>query len=88
MKQLSPCGVRAALLPIPQVPAHGGHTLSGRILVYYAERLRVEQHLSTEKLQERYREAKDPVERSHYQVVWLPSRGSRRGRWPRGPAIA
>ena len=39
------------------------------------KRVRVEQHLSTEKLQERYREAKEPVERSHYQIVWLLSQG-------------
>lgn len=37
--------------------------------------LKVEQHLSTEELQERYRGAEDPVGRSHYQIVWLLSQG-------------
>lgn len=32
-------------------------------------------HLSTEELENRYRSAKDPVERSHYQIVWLIARG-------------
>lgn len=32
-------------------------------------------HLSTEELESRYRDAKDPVERSHYQIVWLIARG-------------
>lgn len=28
-------------------------------------------HLSTEELEQRYRNAQDPVERSHYQIAWL-----------------
>lgn len=32
-------------------------------------------HLSTEELEDRYRSAKDSVERSHYQIVWLIARG-------------
>jgi transposase len=32
-------------------------------------------HLSTEELETRYRNAKDPVGRSHYQIVWLIARG-------------
>lgn len=32
-------------------------------------------HLSTEELQSRYRDAKDPVGRSHYQIVWLIAQG-------------
>lgn len=32
-------------------------------------------HLSTEELENRYRGAKDPVERSHYQIVWLIAQG-------------
>ena len=32
-------------------------------------------HASTEELEHRYRKAKDPVERSHYQIVWLLSEG-------------
>lgn len=30
-------------------------------------------HTSTEELERRYRKAKDPVERSHHQIVWLLS---------------
>lgn len=39
------------------------------------KRLRLKDHLSTEELEDRYRKARDPVERSHYQIVWLLSSG-------------
>src|SRR5215213_3816581 len=39
------------------------------------KRLRLEEHLSTEELEARYRKARDPVLRSHYQIVWLLSLG-------------
>ena len=39
------------------------------------KRLRLEKHLSTEELEDRYRKARDPVARSHYQIVWLLSSG-------------
>ena len=39
------------------------------------KRLRLEEHLSTEELEDRYRKARDPVLRSHYQIVWLLSLG-------------
>src|SRR5215212_7905165 len=32
-------------------------------------------HLSSEELENRYRKAHDPVERSHYQILWLISQG-------------
>ncbi len=32
-------------------------------------------HASTQELEHRYRKAKDPVERSHYQIVWLLGEG-------------
>ena len=32
-------------------------------------------HVSTADLERRYRQARDPVERSHYQIVWLLSHG-------------
>jgi len=35
----------------------------------------LEDHLTTEELRARYREAKDPAERSHVQIVWLIARG-------------
>ncbi len=37
------------------------------------KRPHLEEHLSTQELEERYRKARDPVERSHYQIVWLLS---------------
>jgi transposase len=39
------------------------------------KRLELSPHTSTEELEHRYREAKDPVERSHRQIVWLLSEG-------------
>ena len=39
------------------------------------KRLHLEKHLSTEELEDRYRKARDPVARSHYQIVWLLSSG-------------
>src|SRR4051812_15715183 len=32
-------------------------------------------HLDSQAFQDRYRKAHDPVERSHYQIVWLISEG-------------
>ena len=32
-------------------------------------------HLTTQDLEQRYRAARDPVERSHYQIIWLLSTG-------------
>lgn len=37
------------------------------------KRLELSPHASTEELEHRYRKAKDPVERSHRQIVWLLS---------------
>src|SRR3712207_9215999 len=37
--------------------------------------IKLELHLSSEELERRYRKAKDPVLRSHYQIVWLISEG-------------
>jgi transposase len=33
-------------------------------------------HLSPQELEKLYRNAKDPVERSHYQILWLISQGN------------
>jgi transposase len=38
-------------------------------------RITIEPHLSLEELEARYRQAKDPVERSHYQIIWLLAQG-------------
>ena len=35
----------------------------------------MEEHLSTEELEDRYRKARDPGLRSHYQILWLLSLG-------------
>lgn len=37
--------------------------------------IKLEPHLGSEELENRYRKAKDPVARSHYQIVWLISEG-------------
>ncbi len=40
-----------------------------------SRRLKIQPHLSLDELEARYRQAKDPVERSHFQIVWLLSQG-------------
>ena len=37
--------------------------------------LKLESHLSVEELKQRYRNSFDPVERSHYQIIWLLASG-------------
>ena len=37
--------------------------------------IKLEPHLGSEELEDRYRKARDPVARSHYQIVWLISEG-------------
>ncbi len=39
------------------------------------KRLKLHPHAAPEELERRYRKARDPVERSHQQVVWLLSEG-------------
>jgi transposase len=39
------------------------------------KKIKLEPHLSSEELEDRYRRAKDPVLRSHYQILWLISEG-------------
>ncbi len=39
------------------------------------KKIKLEAHLRSEVLENRYRKAKDPVLRSHYQIVWLISLG-------------
>ena len=39
------------------------------------KRLSVEAHLSVEEVERRYRRARDGVERSHWQIVWLVAQG-------------
>jgi hypothetical protein len=39
------------------------------------KKIKLEPHLSSEELENRYRKAKDPVLRSHYQILWLISEG-------------
>jgi transposase len=39
------------------------------------KRLAIEPHLSLQEVEHRYRNAKDPVERSHWQIVWLLGQG-------------
>ncbi len=37
--------------------------------------IKLEPHLGSKELENRYREARDSVARSHYQIVWLLSEG-------------
>jgi transposase len=37
--------------------------------------IKLEPHLGSKELENRYRKARDPVARSHYQIVWLVSEG-------------
>jgi transposase len=39
------------------------------------KKIKLEPHLSTSELENRYRGAKDPIERSHYQIIWLICQG-------------
>ena len=39
------------------------------------KRLHLEPHLTTTELAQRYRRARDPVERGHYHILWLLSQG-------------
>ena len=41
------------------------------------KRITIQPHLSVAELKSRYLKAKDPVERSHYQIVWLIAQGKR-----------
>ena len=41
------------------------------------KRITIAPHLSLEELERRYRQAKEPVERSHYQIIWLLACGRR-----------
>ena len=40
-----------------------------------SRRLTLQPHLSIDELKQRYRKALDPVERSHYQILWLLAPG-------------
>jgi transposase len=39
------------------------------------KKIKLEPHLGSEELENRYRKARDPVLRSHYQILWLISEG-------------
>jgi transposase len=41
-------------------------------------RTQVAEHLSLSELEQRYRQARDPVARSHFQIVWLLAQGKTR----------
>ena len=42
---------------------------------YMPKRLFIQAHLSEDELETRYRRAKDPVVRSHWQIIWLLAQG-------------
>ena len=39
------------------------------------KRISISPHLSLDELETRYRQAKAPIERSHYQIIWLLAQG-------------
>ncbi len=41
-------------------------------------RMHLEEHLTVAQLEQRYRAARDPIERSHLQIVWLAAQGRSR----------
>jgi transposase len=42
---------------------------------YMPKRLTIQAHLALDELETRYRRAKDPVARSHWQIIWLLGQG-------------
>jgi len=47
----------------------------GQFLTSMPRRILLQPHLNLEQLGIQYRKAKDPVERSHWQIIWLLARG-------------
>ncbi len=43
------------------------------------KKLPLDNHLEPTELEQRYRRARDPVERAHYQIIWLLSQGRSTG---------
>jgi|SRR5215210_4498671 len=43
------------------------------------KKIKLEAHLDSQELENRYRKAKDPVLRSHYQIIWLIAAGKTTG---------
>ena len=41
------------------------------------KRIKIIPHLSIDELAQRYRQAQNPIERSHYQIIWLLAQGKR-----------
>jgi len=39
------------------------------------KRITIQQHLNLDELETRYRQAKEPIERSHYKIIWLLANG-------------
>jgi transposase len=71
--------LQKAYLREVQLPKHILlHILSDQILWYthvMNRPITVKAHLSLEAIETRYRKAKDPVERSHWQIIWLLAQG-------------
>jgi hypothetical protein len=45
------------------------------MMAHYAKTIKLEAHLSSKELENRYRKAHDRVLRSHYQILWLIGSG-------------
>ena len=41
------------------------------------KRITIAPHLSLDELEQRYRHAQDPIEHSHYQIIWLLAQGKK-----------
>ena len=41
------------------------------------KRISITPHLSIDELAQRYRQAQNPIERSHFQIIWLLAQGKR-----------
>src|SRR5206468_8554435 len=57
---------------------HQPDLISYQILWYTSDmnkRITVKAHLNVEQVEARYRKAQDPVERSHWQIIWLVAQG-------------
>ena len=73
---------RAARIPNSNPEFHRIDNFTSNILyrirlytVFMPKRLELSPHAGTKELERRYRKAKDPVQRSHLQIVWLLGEG-------------
>ncbi len=56
---------------------HIGRVVSIKYPFLMPKRISIKPYLSIEELDQRYRQAKEVIERSHYQIIWLLAQGKR-----------